>query len=459
MSAEGRPPGSRIRRFFDTIRGRRSNLNQAENNNNNNNNNSSNPAETSPLPCLPCLPSQRPRPLTPTAPSKNLVVALGTLATLPAELRRLVLVAAFGERTLHLDLRLSRPRRADCFDLLTRYAKNEHGLGSAPLGECAFPDHAAPPAWRWYGCVCHRLIPLSTYVHPHLDECLRGRANCEDWLWECRIGVMGWLLACRQAYAEGIDVLYSTNTFFLESTALFNVLFCPTPRRTTQQLLLPQRLASITSLELRWELLLWGQITHQRGNLWTSDPLTTPLFADKGRAQLAAYLCYLGEAFPNLQTLVLAFTDSLYHDVQVRPVWALEEIDRLLLRPIADAIARLQHLQQQVVVELPSNVFDDLNGAWTLKGSPSLGLEVEKRGVQWPSAPGKTDWLRYPLSGATVYSAGVEGGPVEATAGGRADQGRFYYIKKALESELTWDLGGRTGQYYENPRYGCGFVM
>jgi len=39
----------------------------------------------------------------------------------------------------------------------------------------------------------------------------------------------------------------------------------------------------------------------------------------------------------------------------------------------------------------------------------------------------------------------VKGRPVEATAGGRADQGRFYYIKKALESELTWDLGGRTG--------------
>ncbi|KAH6637369.1 hypothetical protein F5144DRAFT_629262 [Chaetomium tenue] len=260
----------------------------------------------------------RPRPLTPTAPSQNLVATLGILATLPAELRRLVLVAAFGQRTVHLDLRLSRPRREDSLDLLPRYAKCEHGLGSAPLRKCASPDHAAPPAWRWYGC----------------------------------------LLACRQAYAEGIDVLYSTNTFFLESTALFDALFCPAPHRTSQQLLLPQRLASITSLELRWELLLWGQIPRGRGNPWTREPLM-PLFADKGRVQLAAYLCYLGEAFPNLQTLVLAFADSLYHDSQVRPVWALEEIDRLLLRPIADAVARLQHPQRQhVVVELPSNVFD-----------------------------------------------------------------------------------------------------
>ncbi len=95
--------------------------------------------------------------------------------------------------------------------------------------------------------------------------------------------MIGWLLACRQAYAEGIDVLYSTNTFFLESTTLFDALFCPASHRAAQQLLLPHHLASITSLELRWELLLWGQINHWRGNPWTSDPLTS-LFADKGRA-------------------------------------------------------------------------------------------------------------------------------------------------------------------------------
>ena len=140
----------------------------------------------------------------------------------------------------------------------------------------------------------------------------------------------------------------------------------------------------------------------------------------------------------------------------------MDEINRLLLLPIADAVARLQHPQRQhVVVELPSNVFDDLNGAWNLQGSPSLGLEVGKRGGKW--ARGKNDWLRYPLSGATVHWAGVEGEQVEGeqvedSAGGRVDQGPFYYIKKALESELTWILDG-TGEYYENPRYGCGFIL
>ena len=155
MTAESRPSGSRIRRFFDTVRGRRSN--QPDNINNNNDNNK--PAKPPPLPYLP---AQRPRPLTPTAGSSpGLLATLGTLATLPSELRRLVLTAAFGSRTLHLDLRLCCPRRADAnsLDFLARHAKHEHGLGSAPLGACAFPDYAAPSEWRWYGCVCHRQIP------------------------------------------------------------------------------------------------------------------------------------------------------------------------------------------------------------------------------------------------------------------------------------------------------------
>ncbi len=432
MPAESQPSGSRIRRFFDTIRRRRGNQNE---------NHTDKPTEPPPLPYLP---AQRPRPLTPTkSPSQDLVATLGTLATLPSELRRLVLIAAFGERTLRLDLRLCRPRRANCLHLLERSVNKGHGLGSAPLGDYAYPDYAAPPAWRWYGCVCHRVLPPSVcdaYVYPHSDECLRGRAHCEYWSWECHIGVMGWLLACRQTYAEGIDVLYSTNTFFLESTALFDALFCPAPHHA-HQLLLPQRLASITSLELRWELLLWGKITHSRDYPWTSDPLT-PLFADKGRAQLAVHLRYLGEAFPNLRTLVLTFTDSLYHDAQVRPVWALDEINRLLLRPITDAVARLQHLQRQrVLVELPSNVFDDLNGVQDPKDSPSLGLEVEKR------------MKIYPLSGATVHSDGVGSEPVEAAASDQVDQGRFYYIKRALTSELTWTTHNGPGQYQEDYRY------
>lgn len=33
----------------------------------------------------------------------------------------------------------------------------------------------------------------------------------------CHAGAMGWLLSCRQAYVETLDLLYS-NSFYVEST-------------------------------------------------------------------------------------------------------------------------------------------------------------------------------------------------------------------------------------------------
>ena len=278
---------------------------------------------------------------------------------------------------------------------------------------------------------------LTTYIYPHGDRCLHGEARCcATWPGKCTVGAMGWLLACRQAYAEGIDVLYSTNTFFIESTALFDALLYAGPRRADQLLMLPQRLASITSLELRWNVLLWGWRYHQPGHP------RSHVFADKGRAQVAAYLSCLGDVFPNVRTLVLSFTDDLYSDFQARPARALDEIDRLLLRPIADAVARLPQAQRQhVVVELPSAVFGDLNGTW--KGPPGLRLEVEKRGEEWGDAEG--DWLRYPLCASMAAYSGhsnTEGRKVESTTGSVVDRGLFYYIKEGPESDLFWDHAG-----------------
>ncbi|KAL2127802.1 hypothetical protein VTI74DRAFT_10153 [Chaetomium olivicolor] len=59
---------------------------------------------------LPFLPAQRPRPLplTPTA-SQRSPAPLGTLAQLAPELRLHILIAAFGSRTLHLNMQRQHP--------------------------------------------------------------------------------------------------------------------------------------------------------------------------------------------------------------------------------------------------------------------------------------------------------------------------------------------------------------
>ena len=72
---------------------------------------------------------------------------------------------------------------------------------------------------------------------------------CMQWVYEregkfpeeYKVGIMGFLLSCRQAYSEGIDVLYSHNCISIQSEPLLQHL---------PQLIAPHRLASITSLEI-----------------------------------------------------------------------------------------------------------------------------------------------------------------------------------------------------------------
>ncbi|KAF6804028.1 hypothetical protein CSOJ01_10480 [Colletotrichum sojae] len=381
-----------MRRLLDILRGRQHRRKAEE------------PASEPPLPLLP---AQRPRPVTPTAITGDQVTALGTFTRLPPELRQRVLRAAFGDRTLHMDLRLAPPRRRRG-NLATAAAAYEHGAGSAPLSFTG--NNKKNREWRWYGCVCHRLLPrdsaeerriftargVSPYIWPHRDACLRGKAvMCKFWAageCECAVGALGWLRACRMAYAEGVEVLYATNAFVIESWDLLDALLAG------RRVIPPQRLAAVRELELRLEVLLFGDPTL----------LNTP---SKGKMQMLPELAGLTAAFPALRSLVVSFSDYLYNDPSVRPKDRLPEIESLLLQPLALAAERLApQLGRPIVVELPSNVFRELGG---------LALEEERRGDEW--GDGKGTWLRYPISGS-------EG---------------WYYVKEGVESDLFWDYQGR----------------
>lgn len=175
---------------------------------------------------LPFLPSHRPGALTPSPsrPSSNSAHSLllhnyGLFGRLPYELRRQVLIAAFGGRTLHVGLTYGHP-------LVRRpTAKGAEGEEHTPRRHCGLgfelvPDETQSEAWQWFGCVCHRRTVFSTSeieqreaqgkfwqtIEPCDDECLKG-LFCSCQLSEdtsddagCFVGIMGWLLACRQAY-------------------------------------------------------------------------------------------------------------------------------------------------------------------------------------------------------------------------------------------------------------------
>ncbi|KAI1453527.1 hypothetical protein F4805DRAFT_461629 [Annulohypoxylon moriforme] len=213
---------------------------------------------------------------------------------LPPEIRRLILLEAFGERTVHLDLVFSHPPFFLSAEEQVRRRHVSHcGIDVGPR-KFHKRDTARPKAWRWFSCVCHRDFEWCVrerargsketavlMAEPHYDTCLVGTAAyCDSWRGEtpgkCFVGVMGWLLACRQAYVEGIDVLYSTNSFHISNSDMMY---------TLPNLLRAQHRAMIKSVELIWRL--------------------SPESRESGLSELDALLQKVPEAFPHLKSLYL----------------------------------------------------------------------------------------------------------------------------------------------------------
>lgn len=142
---------------------------------------------------------------------------------LPYDIRSMVLSLAFGGQTLHVDI--------------------------VRQGE----------AWQWRGAVCDRngsRLPSMrhAWIGPWNDPCLQwAYERKEKFLEEYNVGIMGFLLSCRQAYAESIDVLYSANCINIQSQHL--LLHLP-------QLIPLNRLASITSLEM---VITAHRVSHDSG--------------------------------------------------------------------------------------------------------------------------------------------------------------------------------------------------
>ncbi|KAI1021952.1 hypothetical protein LB504_007492 [Fusarium proliferatum] len=178
---------------------------------------------------LTLLPNPRPRALTPPGfqdedPSEIIerpvpLFQKSPWFKLPPNIRRDILRLAFGDRRLHMSLSF----------------RQKHT-----------PDDERVDSWQWFGGICHRGkkklrlqgIPGGQQRFWE-DDCKHGNMELGE------TGMMSWLLSCRQNYAEMIDLLYSSNTIAMSGEAMISHI---------GQLVLPQRLAAVTSLEIRWPL-------------------------------------------------------------------------------------------------------------------------------------------------------------------------------------------------------------
>ena len=159
------------------------------------------------IPEPPTLPNPRPHILTPSPSTEALSQschAASFFQILPIEIRRQILIEAFGDRTIHMDLIYGHPPMPGNKEAHAMIQEWRLGL-----------DKSRPKSWFWRGCTCHRKPPP---WHPAIatesystravdkDRCCVGLAHCCD-MWTknskelngCWIGALGWLQTCRQA--------------------------------------------------------------------------------------------------------------------------------------------------------------------------------------------------------------------------------------------------------------------
>ncbi|KAM3497347.1 hypothetical protein MY10362_009299 [Beauveria mimosiformis] len=240
-------------------------------------------------------------------PHRKPIVQTSPLLLLPAEIRTLILVAAFGRRTIHADLDLVAAPPPDGASTTTIQPRDPIPLSSHDIQwkPTAHPCHrscfdSARRRRRRRRCSRRPALPAPLFVIDR-DRCFTGGAPCtfpEHGLASCRIGALGWLLACRQAHAEGVAVLYRYNTFRLnESFALENA-----PR-----ILPPAHVPAITQLSL--------SLTMGRPRV-ASDRIAYPRPHDAVE-HLPALLARLPDTFPGLRRLHLVLAGEIWPETQL----------------------------------------------------------------------------------------------------------------------------------------------
>ncbi|KAJ4854990.1 uncharacterized protein T069G_10548 [Trichoderma breve] len=327
--------------------------------------------EAPPIPPHPTLPSQRRGRLTP-APSHESLIAASNAATanssfftkLPVEIRRKILIEAFGGQTIHMDLIYNHPpqppeeqteemiKKNGRFRAHGNFNVNVHGVPTCDERNLRLDD-SQPKRWAWRSSVCHRNGPArcrpEDEVQPGEDYCRFGQspwhAICLCWPGEfptkCQVGAMGWLCSCRQAYLEGIDVLYSTNTIHTASKEMILSL---------TSILLPQRLSSITSVELLWDFAPFPSIHPE---------VVKPPLSDM--ASFRAFLDAIPTTFPALRKVHISLQGHIYPTKTINGSTSWDNnIDRVdeILHPVDYFVLGLEpDVRRSFSLGIPSSLY------------------------------------------------------------------------------------------------------
>ncbi|KAF6803419.1 hypothetical protein CMUS01_15093, partial [Colletotrichum musicola] len=277
----------------------------------------------------------------PTDPSPH---AYGLFHRVPVEVRRQVLVEAFGKQTIHIDLIHGRPR-----DNPRGSPNKEHRLRRAPRAPQKLTSgpalHKLKPRpkkeWRWYSCVCHADLPSGTkswsrFAEPCDDSC----QGADNWRGLSLFRLLNLLISkFLDSYVEGMDVLWGTNTFRVQDMVIL---------RNAQQLFLAHRWASIPRLEIQcsfspheWMLPAFdGEPV---------DPLpysTRPSFHD--------LMKHLPPVLNNLRTLHLSLISTA-----ARPFPSSDAASALvdLLKPAENMLRQLPSTIIECTVAVPSSLY------------------------------------------------------------------------------------------------------
>ncbi|KAL2859881.1 uncharacterized protein BJX67DRAFT_368612, partial [Aspergillus lucknowensis] len=237
----------------------------------------------------------------------------GIFGRLPVEIRQQILILAFGNRTLHVDLQYCPSRTAYCEDSTTA---------------CT---------WQWFGCMCHREEQPVDRLQCS-DPCLQDHSSsCKST--NLPIGAMGFLLACHMSYQETIATLFTTNTFRFEALEL--QLHLP-------HLIPPDYLSCITSVELIWSLVkpratgyshrdnLLYQLLRREGTNPSGKSKSSS--TSVGVAPLHQLCRIVPGTFPRLRYLYISLHSHIAPPSNMVLIDPLDTVERMILRPIEDMI-------------------------------------------------------------------------------------------------------------------------